>query len=70
MRAYERLIKYAKVHTASVDRADTTPSSLCQFDLANILADELKELGATDVSVDSHCYVYGKLPAIAEYSTA
>ena len=63
MQAYERLITYAKVSTGSVEDASTTPSTRRQFDLANLLADELKQLGARDVFVDEHCYVYAKLPA-------
>lgn len=63
MRAYERLLKYAVIRTPSCDGVEEHPSSQCQFDLANVLADEMKELGLTDVLVDEHCYVYGKLPA-------
>ena len=63
MRAYERLIEYAKVHTASIDDGTATPSTQRQFDLARKLERELIELGARDVFVDEHCYVYAKLPA-------
>ena len=63
MRAYERLIKYAKVHTASAEETASVPSTARQFDLANEIADELRALGAADVFVDEHCYVYAKIPA-------
>ena len=63
MKAYERLIKYAKIHTASAEDAPSTPSTPRQFDLANVLANELRSLSAADVFVDEHCYVYAKLPA-------
>ena len=63
MRAYERLLKYVKVHTTSVPNSGTHPSTLRQFDLAKILVEELKELGLTDAHVDEHCYVYATLPA-------
>ncbi len=62
-KAYERLIEYAKVHTASIEDAKETPSTQRQFDLARALEQELKDLGASDVFVDEHCYVYAKLPA-------
>lgn len=65
MRAYERLITYAKVHTASAEDAEQTPSTRRQFDLANLLAEELQDLGAADVFVDEHCYVYARIPATA-----
>ena len=48
MRAYERLLKYVKVHTTSDPNSGTHPSTLRQFDLAKILVEELKELGLTD----------------------
>ena len=67
MRVYERLIEYVKVPTPSAEESTTHPTSQCQFDLANKLAEELKTLGAVDVRVDEHCYVYGKIPASAGY---
>lgn len=67
MKACERLIKYAKIHTASAGDGEKTPSTERQFDLANILADEMKSIGMTDVSVDENCYVYGKIKADKEY---
>ena len=67
MRAYERLIEYVKVPTPSAEESTTHPTSQCQFDLANKLAEELKTLGAVDVRVDEHCYIYGKIPASAGY---
>lgn len=64
MKAYERLLKYAVVRTPSDDSNDANvPSSQCQFDLAQLLEAEMKELGLIDVRLDEHCYVYGKLPA-------
>ena len=63
MRAYERLLKYAAIRTPSDEKSTSSPSSECQFDLARILEQEMKELNLTDVSLDEHCYVYGKLPA-------
>ncbi len=63
-RAYERLLDYAMIHTASAENASQTPSTTQQFDLAHVLQRELEELGATEVWVDEeHCYVYAKLPA-------
>lgn len=63
MRAYERLIRYARVHTTSSDRTGTHPSTARQFDLARLLVEEMKQLGIADARVDEHCYVYGTLPA-------
>ncbi len=65
MRAYERLIRYAAVHTASDEQGEGTPSTARQFDLARLLAEELTALGARDVFTDGHGYVYAHLPASA-----
>lgn len=63
MRAYERLLNYVKVHTTSDPTSGTHPSTARQFDLARLLAEELKALGLEDARVDEHCYVYATLPA-------
>lgn len=67
MRAYERFIKYVQVHTASAEDQTQTPSTSRQFDLANLLAEEMKAVGVSDVYVDQHCYVYGRIPASAGF---
>ena len=63
MRAYERLIRYAKVSTASEEGIGVSPSTQRQFDLARLLVEELRELGVADAEVTDTCYVYGHLPA-------
>ena len=63
MKAYERLLNYVTVRTPSDESCEETPSSKCQFDLAEILVKEMKELGIEDARVDEHCYVYGTIPA-------
>ena len=59
----ERLLKYVVVRTPSDENSETVPSSQCQFDLAHLLEEEMKELGLTDIYLDDQCYLYGKLPA-------
>lgn len=63
MDAVERLISYLKIDTESVPDRDVIPSSEKQFDLAKVLEKELREMGVSDVHLDEHCYVYGKLPS-------
>lgn len=65
MKAYERLLKYVVIHTASDENSETAPTTVRQFDLAHILVKEMKELGVQDARVDDKCYVYGTLPATA-----
>ena len=66
MQAYERLLKYVTISTASDESGTGTPTSERQFDLARILVDELTALGL-DAMLTDHCYVYGKLPATPGY---
>ena len=63
MDAVERLISYLKIDTESVPDRDVIPSSEKQFDLAKVLEKELREMGVSDIRLDEHCYVYGKLPS-------
>ena len=67
MRAYERLIRYAKVFTTSDPESEPCPSTARQFDLANLLVEEMKNIGVTNAFVDENCYVYGTIPATAGY---
>lgn len=57
----DRFIRYAKIYTTSDEANSTVPSTKRQFDLANLLVSELKELGL-EARVDDKCYVYSKLP--------
>ena len=63
MRAYERLLKYVKINTKSDENSTTVPTTAIQFDLANILVEELNALGCDNVKVDENCYVYAEIPA-------
>lgn len=67
MRAYERLLKYAAIRTPSDENSETIPSSSCQFDLAHLLVQELKDLGVSDAQVNEQCYVYAHIPATPGY---
>ena len=67
MRAYERFIKYVKVHTASSEDSSETPTTERQFDLSRLLAAEMEGMGMEGVFVDRHAYTYGFLPATEGY---
>ncbi len=62
----ERFIRYVQVDSQSDPHNDAqTPSTHRQFDMANLLADELRALGCEDVAVDDHAYVTASFPASA-----
>ncbi len=59
----DRFIRYASICTQSSEGADDTPSTSCQRELAVLLYQELKQMGASEVHYDEvHCYVYATLP--------
>lgn len=59
-----RLIKYAKINTRSDVNSPTIPSTSIQFDLLNLLVDELKEIGMTEVILDpNNAFVTATLPS-------
>ena len=62
----QRLTRYVKVYTESRDGVEETPSTPGQLVLANMLVEELKEIGMTDVSIDEYGYVMATLPANTE----
>lgn len=59
----DKLLRYVKIDTQSDPNSETTPSTQKQFDLANLLVKELKEMGVKDVQVDENCYVYATIPS-------
>lgn len=58
-----RFLKYVKINTMSSEESNTTPSTREQFDLANLLKDELFELGLTDIKLTDKCILTAKLKA-------
>lgn len=63
MKAFERLLKYVAIDTPSDPASESTPSSVCQFNLAKVLVEELKALGVENAEMDEKGYVYAFLPA-------
>lgn len=59
----DRFLEYIKVDTRSEYDKGPVPSSKKQFDLANLLATQLKEMGVKDVEVDDKCYLMATIPA-------
>jgi tripeptide aminopeptidase len=55
--ALDRFIRYAKIDTQSQDDSSTYPSTKKQFDLLNLLVQELQAIGIQDASIDEYGYV-------------
>jgi len=58
----DRFLRYVKIDTQSAEDQNTVPSTKKQFDLANLLAKELKEIGAQNVRVSEFAIVYATVP--------
>lgn len=70
MKAYERLLRYVKIHTTSDEQSGTHPSSERQRVLANMLCKELTDIGCEKVRVSDECYVYAQIPASKGFENA
>ena len=62
----ERFKSYITVDTESDPNSNTTPSSEKQWDLANALVEELKEIGMTEVTIDDNAYIMATLASNIE----
>ena len=59
----ERFLKYVSFCTTSDENTGMTPSTPGQMEFARYLADELRSIGLTEVSLDSNGYIMATLPA-------
>jgi len=60
---FDRFERYVQIDTRSDEDSDTYPSTEKQWDLLNLLTDELKTLGVDDAAVDKYGYVTGTIPS-------
>ena len=59
----ERLVRYARIDTQADESSPTSPSTAIQFDLLNLLVEELKAIGVQDVRLTGYGAVIGTIPA-------
>jgi tripeptide aminopeptidase len=59
----ERLLRYCAIDTQADESSPTSPSTAKQYDLLNLLVDELKEIGAHDVQLTAYGAVLATIPA-------
>ena len=59
----ERFLTYVSFDTRSEENASSHPSAEKEFRLAELLRDELTELGLESVTLTDKCYVYAEVPA-------
>ena len=66
MNIVDRFLKYVSFCTTSDENTGMTPSTPGQMEFAQYLAEELKSIGLTEVSLDSNGYIMATLPATEE----
>ena len=59
----DRFLTYISYDTQSKEGAEEMPSTRSQLALAEKLAEELKQMGASQVRMDAYGYVYAKIPS-------
>src|SRR5512134_325087 len=59
----DRFLRYVTVYTTSDSNSPATPSTERQWTLLRMLADELRQTGASEVKLTRHGYVLATLPA-------
>ncbi|WP_171128071.1 MULTISPECIES: peptidase T [unclassified Ruegeria] len=64
-----RLVRYAAIDSQSDETSASTPSTDIQFNMLNLLRDELKEIGAQDVEMTGDSVVVATIPGTAEGPT-
>lgn len=62
----DRFTSYVKVDTQSDASSESTPSTPGQITLANMLVEELKQVGLEEVTIDDNGYVMATLPSNTE----
>ena len=63
MELKDRFLKYVSFDTQSDESSETFPSTAKQRVLLDYLAEEMKTLGLTEVTVDKYGYAMGTIPA-------
>ena len=59
----DRFLRYVRIDTQSDENSTASPSTAKQLELSRLLAEECRELGLDDVSLDEHGIVMATVPA-------
>ncbi len=62
----KRFVSYVTIDTQSDPNSTDCPSSKKQWDLANLLVEELKAIGLSEVSIDDNAYIMATIPATTD----
>ncbi len=62
-RLLERFLQYVQINTTAIDSTDNYPSSPGQMELGKIVAEQLRQMGASDVTQDEFGIVMATIPS-------
>jgi tripeptide aminopeptidase len=62
----DRFLRYVEIDTTAGPTTPTSPSTQIQFGLLNLLMDELKQMGAQDVTLTGYGAVLASIPATVQ----
>src|SRR3954453_22829483 len=65
----DRFVRYVRIDTQSDSRSPGVPSTRKQFDLLNLLKQELEELGASNVRTTESGFTIATVPATVRFDT-
>jgi len=63
----ERFLTYIKIDSQSNPKSEKTPSTEKQWEIANLLKEELEHIGLQDVSIDEKAYIMATLPSNVDH---
>jgi tripeptide aminopeptidase len=64
----ERFLRYVKIDTQADEKSSSVPSTQIQYDLLNLLADELREMGASEVEIAGYGCLFATIPATVNFA--
>ena len=64
----ERFLRYVKIDTQSAESVEKHPSTEKQFNLAKLLAEELKAIGLEEINIDQYGIVTATLPSNLDHA--
>ncbi len=59
----ERFLRYVQIDTTADPTSPTSPSTQIQYDLLTLLADELQEIGAQEITLTDYGALLATIPA-------
>jgi tripeptide aminopeptidase len=59
----KRFLDYVSYDTASDANSSSSPSTARQYEFAKVLAQELRDIGLSDVELNEYAYIYATLPS-------